>query len=204
MKLSLPIVLVFAASASAQLMPTLYQPLGQVKEFLQLSDSQVQSILTNNNEYSRWFFGKQSRIQQVQTEIAQETARPNLDSMALGVRYTEVELICRDIRQQIPVYRKKNTDVLTDSQKAKLKVLDDAVKLAPVIAEAQNGNLMGGGSSYSTGFFGISTASFGAIYDPAGGCYSSFPGIVIRNGDFSSLLTIGGRTPAAPIVIVNP
>ena len=185
MKLTLPIILVCAASASAQLMPTFYQPLGPVKEFLQLSDSQVQSILSNNNEYSQWSLGKQSRIQQVQTEIAQETAKPNLDSMAIGVRYTEVELICRDIRQQIPVYQKKNTDVLTDSQKAKLKVLDDAVKLAPIIAEAQNANLMvGGGSSYSTGAFGLGAISFAGVPALANGCYSPFPGNVIPSSRF--------------------
>ena len=191
MKLSLPIILVCAASASAQLIPTLYQPLGQVKEFLQLSDSQVQSILTNNNEYGRWVSGKQSRILQVQTEIAQETAKPNLDSMALGVRYTEVELICRDLRQQSPVYQKKNTDVLTDSQKAKLKVLEDALKLAPVIAEAQNGNLMGGSSPYSTGYasFLLGTpASFGSVIGPVSGCYFQLPTALQRNGDFSSIV----------------
>ena len=132
--------------------------------------------------------GKQSRIQQVQTEIAQETVKQNLDPMALGVRYTEIELICRDIRQQVPVYLKKNTDVLTDSQKAKLKVLEEAVKLAPVISEAQNGNLISGGSSYSTGSFasfltGI-PASFGSVYAPVSGCYSPLPALVLRSGDF--------------------
>ena len=207
MKLILPIILVCAAPASAQLGPTFYQTLGQVKEFLQLSDSQVQSIFTNNDEYGRWALGKQSRIRQVQTEIAQETVKQNLDPMALGVRYTEIELICRDIRQQVPVYLKKNTDVLTESQKAKLKVLEDAVKLAPVISEAQNGNLISGGSSYSTGSlasFLTIPASFGSIYAPVSGCNSQLPVAAIRIGDFSSSPNNGSHNPEAPKSIVNP
>ena len=198
MKLSLMIIVVCAASASAQLIPLPYQPLGQVKEFLQLSDAQLQTILKNNNEYGSWSSGKQSRIFQVQAEIAQETAKENLEPMALGVRYTEVELICRDIRQQVTVYQKKNTDVLTASQKAKLKVLEDAVKLGPVISEAQSGNLLGGGVSF---------AAFGGIYSimsPGSGCYSPYPTAAFRTGDFSSFLNNGSGAPAASSGIVRP
>ena len=48
----LPAVL-SVGSAWAQLPPTFYQPLSQVKQFLQLSDSQLQTILANNNDYNR-------------------------------------------------------------------------------------------------------------------------------------------------------
>ena len=206
MKQSLLIIVVCAASASAQVIPTLYQPFGQIKDFLQLSDSQLQTILRNNSEYSSWASGKQSRIFQVQSEIAQETTKENLDSMALGVRYTEVELICRDIKQQIPVYQKKNTDVLTDTQKARLKVLEDAVKLAPVISEAQSVNLLGGGGS---SFASILTGTPGLIgiagfSSQVNGCSSSLPFAVIRTGDFSSTLTNGSGAPAASSGTVRP
>jgi hypothetical protein len=39
--------------------------------------------------------------------------------------------------------RTRNLDTLNQDQKAKLKVLDDALKLAPIIMEAQSGNLIG-------------------------------------------------------------
>jgi hypothetical protein len=72
--------------------------------------------------------------------------------MALGVRYAEVETICRELKDQATAYQTKNTSVLTDPQKAKLQVLQDAVKLAPVISDAQSGNLIGT-STYAPLFF---------------------------------------------------
>src|SRR3979409_2284018 len=98
MKLSLPATLVlFVTSAWAQPNQWFYQPLGQIKEFLKLSDSQVQAILTNNDEDNRWSFEKQSRIRQVQNEIVDETTKEPLDPNALGIRYAEVESICREM-----------------------------------------------------------------------------------------------------------
>lgn len=189
MKLSFPtIVLLTIASASAQLNPY-YQPLGQVKEFLQLSDSQLQSILTNNDAYNQFAFTKQSRISQVQGEIATQTAKDTLDPLALGIRYAEIETICREMKDQAVMYETKNTAILTDPQKAKLQVLQDAMKLAPVISDAQFGNLIGT-FTYAPLFFtstsgGTTSGSvIGGIIGPANGCYLPFP--VIRTGDFSS------------------
>jgi hypothetical protein len=191
MKLTAPVtLLLIAASASAQTYPLIYQPLGQVKEFLQLSDSQLQTILSNNDEYNRWSFEKQTRMQQVRSEIAEETAKENLDPMALGLRYTEVEVICRELKNQATTNQQKNRGILTEPQKAKLKVLEDAIKLAPVIAEAQYGNLIGGSTSASYGFTNISLGSgralIGGIIFPANGCYVPIPTAIVRTGDFSS------------------
>ena len=68
------IVTIFATSAWAQSQnpSTNYQPLFQVKEFFQLTDSQLNAILTKNDEFNRWSGGKQSRIWQVQTDIVDE------------------------------------------------------------------------------------------------------------------------------------
>jgi hypothetical protein len=189
---SFPVVLVLvaAASASAQRNPWFFQPLAQVREFLQLSDSQLQTILTNNGEYNRWAFEKQTRIQQVQTEIVHETAKENLDPVALGVRYAEVETTCREMKLQAATYQKKNADVLTDAQKAKMKILEEAMKLAPVIGESQGGNLMGG-FAYAPLFFtstsgGVGGSLIGGVIPTANGCYSPGLTAVIRTGDFSS------------------
>ena len=216
MKLSFPSALLLTiASAWAQPGQWFYQPLGQVKDFVQLSDSQLQTILTNNDEYNRRSSGKQSRIQEVQTEIAQETGKENLDPMALGVRYAEVESICREMKSQATAYQKKNVDVLTDPQKARLKILEDALKLAPVLAEAQSGNLIGGVNytpPFFTSSFGSTGITIGAIFGPAIGCYSQFPA-VIQSGDFGSAppngivipanRVSGAPNPASPNGIVN-
>jgi hypothetical protein len=197
MTLSIPAaLLLIAASVWAQPNPFYgYQPLGQVKDFLKLSDSQLQTILTNNDDYNRWSSEKQTRIRQVQSEIADETAKDTLDPNALGIRYAEVETICREMKNQATAYQKKNTDALTDPQKSKLKVLEDAIKLAPVISEAQYGNLIGGFTSTPYAFTSSSTG-IGGIIGPVGGCYSPFPTAVVRTGDFTSAPMNGNVIPA--------
>ncbi len=166
------------ATAQTPTYPGLYpQPLAQVKEFLQLSDAQVQIILANNEEYNRWSAAKQARGSQVQGEIAEETAKDVLNPMALGVRYVEVETICREMKAQAAVSLKKNVDVLTAPQKAKLQVLQDAIKLAPVISDAQSGNLLAT-SGFFPQFFSSGNGIFSAIIGgigPASGCY--FPSV---------------------------
>ncbi len=189
MKLSIPVtLLLMCASAWAQTDRWFYQPLGQLKDFLQLSDGQLQSILTNNEEHNRWSSEKQTRISQLQTEIAQETAKDRLDPNALGVRYAEVETICREMKDRVNVSRTRNLAVLSQDQKTKLKVLEDAVKLAPIIAQAQGGNLISGFSypiPYLTSSSGSSSNTLiGGMIAPTGGCYMPFPAVVMRNGDF--------------------
>ena len=172
------LIVIASATAAAQTPPPpnpgFYpQPLAQVKEFLQLSDAQVQAILANNEEYNRWSAAKQARGSQVQGEIAEETAKEALNPMALGVRYVEVETICWEMKAQAAMSLKKNVDVLTAPQKAKLQVLQDAIKLAPVVSEAQSGNLLA-----TSGFFpqfflgnGSGTGTIWSLLTPGGGCY---------------------------------
>lgn len=182
MKLSSAILtVVVSSSAWAQRVPNPFftPPLGQVKEFLQLSDSQVQAILANNDQYNQWSREKQNRIAQVQTEIGEETAREQLDSNALGIRYMEIELICREMKSRANELRTRNLDVLSQDQKTKLKVLDDALKLAPVLSEAQYGNLIGDIRSAPT-FFTSSSGGLGGsiiagIIGGPTGCALPFP-----------------------------
>lgn len=165
MKLSVSTgLLLIAATAWGQSYPFPYfQPLSQLKDFLQLSDSQLQTILSNNGAFNQFAANKQSRIAQVQTEIAVETAKETLDPVALGVRYAEVESICRDMKSQAVTYQQRNTSVLTDPQRTKLQVLQDAMKLAPVISEGISGNLIGTFNSTPTYF-----TSTGSITGPVG------------------------------------
>ena len=116
--------------------------MAQLRQFLALSDSQVEAILKNNRDQTLWTIEKQRRISQVQFEISMETAKETVDPLALGIRYAEIEATCREIRSQSDSALKKNSEVLTEQQKAKLKILEEAIKLAPVIAEAQAANLL--------------------------------------------------------------
>src|SRR5690242_18350652 len=126
-------LLLIAATAWGQSSPFPYfQPLSRLKDFLQLSDAQLQTILSNNGAFNDFVLTKGRRIAQVQTEIAEETQKETLDPVALGVRYAEIESICRDMKGQAATYQQRNTSVLTDPQKTKLQMLQDAIKLAPV------------------------------------------------------------------------
>lgn len=150
MKLPFSVVVVFFGGLTwAQTVPNPWfrQPLGQIQQYLQLTDAQLQTILANNGEYNQLATTKQTRILQLQTGIATETAREALDPMALGVRYAEIETICRELKDEADTYQQKNAAVLTDPQKAKLQVLPDAMKLAPIISDAQSGNLIGSSTS---------------------------------------------------------
>ncbi len=192
MKTCLLILLPTALSVGsvwAQLPPVFYQPLSQVKQFLQLSDSQLQMLLANNDEHNRFAADKQNRIRQVQTEIAEETGKSPLDPNALGIRYAEIETICRQLKEQAATSQQQNLAVLSDVQKSKLNTLNDALKLAPVISEAQYGNLLGGFPSAPLGFTSTS-AGFGGflpggVIGPAYGCSLPFPVVTFRTGDFS-------------------
>ncbi len=187
-------LIVCAASAWGQPTPVLYQPFAQISAYLQLSNTQYQAILSNNAQYYDWTGTKQRRIAQVQTEIAQETAKPTLDAMALGVRYLEVELICRDIKQKNEDTQKLNTGMLTDPQKAKLKALDDAVKLAPVVTDAQNARLVSGSSAVGSFGIGSSIGFLTGVPSSIYGCSSTiFPGNIIS----APIIPIGeSRSPA--------
>ena len=114
----------------------------QVKAYLGLTDAQVSQIVLNLNDYGRLVAQRQQRMFQVQSEIQVETARSPLDPAALGIRYAEIESICRNVRDESIAAQDRNLGVLTDTQKAKLKALDDAYKLLPIINEAQSAGLL--------------------------------------------------------------
>ncbi len=62
--------------------------------------------------------------------------------LALGVRYAELEGIRRELQDALAVVRSKIADILTAAQKAKVKNLDDARNLQPLIADALCENML--------------------------------------------------------------
>ncbi|MGJ5813148.1 hypothetical protein [Paludibaculum fermentans] len=149
--------------------------------YLALTSRQADQLVRNNNAYSELVSRKNSRIYEVQNEISTETAKDPIDPSALGVRYMEIELICRDIKQAGDDLRKNNTALLTDAQKLKMTALEEAMKLAPVYTAAQNANLLAGIRSgdfsaiigipsaavfYQSGPAACNTPSAVFIYDP--------------------------------------
>ena len=122
-----------------------------LKQLLGLTDDQVSKMIQAQTENAQYAEGKQRRIFQVNAEIDEETVKASLDAMALGVRYLELEVICRELRDAAAAIPKKNLGLLTDAQKVKLKILEDAVSLAPAISQAQSLQLLPGGGIFFSG-----------------------------------------------------
>lgn len=87
---------------------------------------QRRAITQNNNEHERWRQIKERRVYQVRGEIGEETRRPPLDPVALGLRYAEIEAICREIDD-----REKQL-VQTGTQPS-LRFLIDSSPIGPVL-----------------------------------------------------------------------
>jgi hypothetical protein len=170
-----------AVSAWSQTITFPSQPLSQVQQFLGLTDSQVTAILQNNQAYNEFSFQQRQAIQHAQTQIAVETAQDQLDPVAIGTLYAGIESACRDLRSKATAVQQQNVSILTDPQKTKLNMLNDAMKLAPIISEAQSGNLLGSTNSPPFIFGAFSSGSFTSLigFPSVPGCASPFPSNII-------------------------
>ena len=162
--------------------PLPQQPLSQVRQFLGLTDDQANTILKNNNDYNTFSFQQQRQIQNAQSQIAVEMAKDQIDPMAVGTLYAGIETACRDLRDKVATSQKQNLSILTDPQKAKLNMLNDAMKLIPMISEAQSGNLLGSAGSppfaFNTGS-SITSVGIAGFISGVPGCGSPFAGNII-------------------------
>ena len=162
-----------------------------LKQLIGLTNDQITKMTQAQVNYSRLEDNKRERAFQVNLEIDQETAKPSIDANALGVRYLELEVICRELREAAAAIPKNNLALLTDAQKAKLKLLEDAMNLAPTISQAQALQLLPGSSGFSFASFllgGVGGIG-GFIYNPI---FFLTPSVSLcraasRNGDFSIL-----------------
>ena len=136
------VLFLFAAAAFAQRpVPNPIVP-PELRRFLELTDAQVQAITRANGQYLEYAADKSLRMAQVQREIFQETEREVLDQGALGIRYAEMEAIRRDLEDRQKRLREQIGALLTDPQKAKVKVLSDARALQPLITGAECANIL--------------------------------------------------------------
>ena len=174
------------------------QPLARVREFLGLTDSQVTAILQNNNDYNAFSFQQQQQIRNAQSQIAVETAKDPLDPMALGALYAGIENACRELRDKAATSQRQNISILTDAQRVKLNVLNDAMKLYPIISEAQSGNLLGSTNSPPFAFSAFSSGIITGVtgFPPVSGCASPFP--------FPNVVPANPLAPVAPIGCREP
>lgn len=160
----------FAALSCAQSSNPFFQYLPVLREYLDLSQAQIEAIARANEEHDRWVWAKQVRLAEVQREIWQERERTALDSGALGVRMVEVEAICRELAARAVEQRQKLQTLLNEAQRAKLKTLEDALRLVPAIQEAQGVKLLGEPAvTYAGPMFGRVIVSSGDAFSRTDG-----------------------------------
>src|SRR5690349_11183763 len=97
-----------AASADAQA-PRFPNAL---QTYLGLTDQQASTLAGLNADYQRFTAGKQSRISQIQSDLAAATAAEQIDATALGMGYAEIEAIRRDLRDKLTDLRGNTVKVL--------------------------------------------------------------------------------------------
>lgn len=127
-------------SLAAQFLPNRLPP--GVVSYLEITETQQQQIVQANLALQNFSMQKMRRSSQVQSEIAMETARPDLDPMALGMRYRELEAIRREIATERTRAVETVQAILTTAQKQKLTVLQEALRLQSTACDAVNWNLM--------------------------------------------------------------
>ena len=95
----------------------------EVKQFLELTDAQADAIVALNRAYDELAGRKSQRMYQAQREIAEGGA--------------EIEAIGREMRAELTRVRMRVREVLTAPQRARLKILEDALKLQRTALAAQ-------------------------------------------------------------------
>lgn len=148
MKYSLVLCLGVAAisfSAFAQqnpIMPPIRPPYPQLARYLELTAEQQTGLFRLQTEWRRYLLEKQRRVAEVERELAQETNAKVPDPVSLGVRYAELEAICREARDRDNQTMQEARKLLTAPQLTKLQSLEAAYALLPVIAEADSAGLV--------------------------------------------------------------
>jgi hypothetical protein len=187
-------LLLCSSAVMAQNDPVLGRLLPQLSNYFGLTNAQVVSLERLASDYNSFSVAKQIRIAQVQSELNDETARPQLDALALGQRYLEIEAICRQLRDRLTQNRTKAAAIFTPRQQPLLKALEDAYKLMPVISEAATMNILTSPPVQAVAL--LTPNSLSAVTGvlvgvvPVAACQAPSSGTVImRNGDFTGDLT---------------
>ena len=114
----------------------------QLVKYLELTSQQTLELARIELEWQRFLATKARRAAQVEREIRQVTLAEVIDPLALGVRYAELEAICRESRDAERRVREQARKVLNAQQTARLASLEQAYRLLPVIAEADSAHLL--------------------------------------------------------------
>lgn len=107
-------------------------------EHLRLNASQVTGLQVNIQDLDRSWRMRQREVQRIGLDIGAETRKPIPNELALGRLYADIEGVCRGAREDEKRTRDLNVGLLNQVQKERLRLLEEARRLAPVIASGQS------------------------------------------------------------------
>lgn len=111
-------------------------------QYLELTPAQILALGRIEFEWQRYLASKARRVSQVDSEIRDATLAEVVDPMALGLRYMELEAICRESRDTDRLTRETARKVLNDAQLARLAALEQAWRLLPLVGQADAAHLI--------------------------------------------------------------
>jgi hypothetical protein len=114
----------------------------QLTRYLELKPDQIVSLAKINLQWQQYLDTKNRRVAEVEAELRHATLADPVDPYALGVRYAELEAICREARDTDHKLQGDARKLLTPAQLAKIATLEQAYALLPVIGEAGSALLM--------------------------------------------------------------
>jgi hypothetical protein len=182
--------LVLAAGAFAQTMPPVFPggpgPSLSLRQYLDLTNEQVATMVRLTNEFQRFQSEKFRRQAQVSLELSQETRRETLDPMAIGVRFVEMEAIRREITAEQQRITQEVQALLTPAQRTRTQALQDVLRTYPIACEALANNLMSPPADPAAG-----SQQIGGVGGMIGGILIGSPvcgSIGFRTGDFGGIM----------------
>jgi len=118
--------------------------IGAIQEYLALSDSQssqLKQMMRSRPEANRTRFQEMNaKRRQVDEMLRQGTS----DATSLGRLMLEVETYRKQVRTADEAFFTESASVLNETQRAKLRALEDAAKLLPAVHEAKALGLLKG------------------------------------------------------------
>jgi hypothetical protein len=113
-----------------------------VREYFNITDSQVSAFLSARASYNDYSHRQQNRIADLQVQIRDETAKAAPDPNALGMLYIQLEAINQEMSMQAARYTKAAQAVLSTDQTAKLTALQSTVALQSAAYQAMTCNIV--------------------------------------------------------------
>jgi Spy/CpxP family protein refolding chaperone len=111
-------------------------PTDQVKTYLSLSDTQVQSLQAIQQQERTALSSLHQQIAQKESTLEQQVQSGSTDAAALGNLLVDIVNLRKQITQQQSSFRTQAAAVLNQAQQSKLKALQDAANLEPTIRQA--------------------------------------------------------------------